>query len=113
MCTGLIAGAAAVLRLRSGPWVNEGGVEIRNLLATRVVLWSEIVGFRIGRYKMLGAVCVVDLKDGSSEHAWAIQMPHRALRSKETKEQRIIAQLNERLQAAQQGPDQPRARFGR
>jgi len=101
LATVLVAAAAAVLPLRSGLSISEGGVVIRNLFSTRVVPWSEIAGFRIGRYKLLGAVCLVDLKEGSSEHAWAIQIPNRASRSNETKEQRMIAQLNERLNAVQ------------
>jgi len=53
---------------------------------------------------MLAAVCLIDLKDGSSRHVWAIQVPNRAKSRTDTKARQMVVQLNDRLQAEQQLP---------
>jgi hypothetical protein len=76
---------------------DASGVLVRNLWSTRRMAWDEIQAFRIGRYKLYGTVCVIDLKDGSSTYAFAIQVPNIARRRRETRESRIVAYLNARL----------------
>jgi hypothetical protein len=76
---------------------DASGVMVRNLYGNQHLSWGEIAGFRIGRYKLLGAVCLIDLRDGSSRHAFAIQVPNIARGHSETRESRMVADLNTRL----------------
>jgi hypothetical protein len=93
-----IAAAMVVLVARAGLWATTDGIEIRNPLSRRVLIpWSEIRGFRIGRYRLLGAVCIVDLKGGTARHAFAIQVPNRALNRPDAKARLIIEELNSQL----------------
>jgi hypothetical protein len=84
---------------RSGLWASRTGVRIRNPFSTSVVAWAEIRTFRIGRRGLLGAVCRVDLVDGSSKSAFAIQVPNLSLGRPDTKEGAMVARLNELLEA--------------
>ncbi len=76
------------------------GVLVRNLFSVRRLSWSEIAGFRIGRHKLFEAACLIDLKDGSSIYAFAIQVPKIARGRPESRESRMVAQLNARLAQA-------------
>jgi hypothetical protein len=96
----VIGGALIAMFARTAVVVHDGGVEIRNLnpLFTHTIPWSDIVGFRFGRYRMLNAVCIVDLADGSTQHASAIALSG-ARRTSGLKEQQMIAFLNEQAAA--------------
>jgi hypothetical protein len=83
--------------LRPALIADESGVVVRNLISTERLAWSDIARFRIGRFKLLRAVCVIDLKDASSTHAFAIQV-HNVVRGREvTRESRMMDDLNARL----------------
>jgi hypothetical protein len=60
----------------SAIYVTEEGVRVRNPLSSTTIPWAQIRGFRIGRHKLLGEVCLIDLADGSSQYAFAIQIPN-------------------------------------
>jgi Bacterial PH domain len=77
--------------------MGASGIVIRNLFSTRRLGWQEIARFRIGRWKLLSAVCVIELKDGTSTHAYAIQVPNVSRGRPVTRESRIIDALNARL----------------
>lgn len=83
--------------LRPALIADERGLVIRNWFSTERLAWNEIAKFRLGRYKLLGAVCVIDLKNGSSAHASAIQVPNIARGRATTRESRMVAELNARL----------------
>lgn len=95
---GLIAigAASAALFARVALVTDTEGVRIRNLVHTLTIPWDRIERFRIGRYKMLSAVCIIDLADGESVHAFAIQVP-RIRRRAESKEQQQVDRLNKLL----------------
>lgn len=79
--------------------VHESGIEIRNPFGRATSIpWNDIAGFRIGRYRLLRAVCLVELVDGSLQHASALQIPnYYARRPADAREARTIAFLNEEL----------------
>jgi hypothetical protein len=83
--------------------VRDDGVVIRNPFGTRRIPWSDIVRFRIGRHGLLSAVCIVDLADGSTQHAFAIQLPGASRRTFQSKEMQMIDLLNEQV-SAHRGP---------
>jgi hypothetical protein len=75
--------------------VTPEGVRILNLgLRSTSLPWSQITGFRLGRYKRLSAVCMVDLIDGTSRHVFAIQLPRLVRSVPSSKEMRMIGFLN-------------------
>jgi hypothetical protein len=94
-----VGGAVVALALRAAVVVREDGVEIRNPFGTRRIPWSDVVRFRIGRYRLLSAVCIVDLADGSTQHAFAIQLPGASRRTSQSKEMQMIDLLNEQAAA--------------
>ena len=93
----VIAGAMLAGPARAAVWTTRDGVRIRNTVSTRMIPWSEIRAFHIGRHALLGAVCIVDLVDGSSTHAFAIQVPHRALNRPDAKARVMVEELNQIL----------------
>ncbi len=80
--------------------VDAAGIVIRNLVSTERFEWREIACFRIGRHKLLSAVCLVELKDGTSTYAYAIQVPNIFQSRPVTRESRMVADLNARLTKA-------------
>jgi hypothetical protein len=95
---GLILGGICVwVGTRPVLVADTSGVTVRNLVRTHRYAWSQIRAFRIGRYKRLRAVAIVDLLDGSSVHAFAIQVPAAPLRGAIARESRMIVALNARL----------------
>jgi len=53
------------------------------------VAWSEIRRFRLGRWGVIKNVCLLDLVDGTTHHAWGISGVGQATG--------LVADLNERL----------------
>src|SRR5438094_85726 len=94
-----VGGVVVALALRAAVVVRDDGVEIRNPFGTRRIPWNDIVCFRIGRHGLLSAVCILDLADGSTQHAFAIQLPGATRRTSQSKETRMIDLLNEQLSA--------------
>jgi hypothetical protein len=101
----LLCGVGLVtLAFRGALLASKTGITIRNPLGrTRHIPWTEITEFKIGRYKLLGAVCLVELRDGSTAHAWAIQIPHASRNPAASREAKMTEELN-RLLAADQKP---------
>jgi hypothetical protein len=87
-----LGGAMVAAFARAAVVVRDDGIVIGNTVGTTEIPWSNIVGFRIGRCRLLSAVCIIDLADGSTRHAFAIQLA-RAL--SQTREMEMIAFLNE------------------
>jgi len=83
---------------------DKSGVAIRNRFSTRKLSWHDIAGFRLGRYKLLNDVCVVDLKDGSSTPALAIAVPKINQGQEVTSQSRMVDELNALL-ARYEGAD--------
>jgi hypothetical protein len=94
-----VGGAVVALALRAAVLVRDDGVVIRNPFGTRRIPWNDMVRFRIGRHGLLSAVCIVDLADGSTQHAFAIQLPGASRRTSQTKEMQMIDLLNQQLSA--------------
>jgi hypothetical protein len=93
-CAAVLVG----LTVRATVIADETGVTIRNPLGrTQRIRWSDIAAFKIGRYKLLRAVCLIELADGSVRHAWAIQLPNYARRPGATRESEMINGLNREL----------------
>jgi Bacterial PH domain len=106
----VVAGAMIALVLRAAVVVREDAVEIRNPFGTRRIPWSDVVRFRIGHYRLLSAVCIVDLRDGSTQHAFAIQLPRASRRTSQSKEMQMISFLNEQASAHRTMPAQNQVR---
>jgi hypothetical protein len=53
--------------------VDDHGVMVRNPFRTITVASGEIVSFELGRYKVLGCVCLIRRRDGTAVPAFAIQ----------------------------------------
>ena len=98
LATAAICGGVMVWTgLRPVLIADRTGVVVRNLFSTESLSWADIARFRIGRYKLLGAVCVIDLKNGSSTDAFSIQVPNIARGKPVTRESRMVDELNARL----------------
>lgn len=96
----ILGGVLVFVAVRAALLVGDEGITIRNPLGRTVhISWTEIAGFKIGRYKLLGRVCLVELRDGSTVHAWAIQVPNASRNSAATREAKMIEELN-RLRAS-------------
>ena len=78
--------------------VSDLGVIVRNPFRTVSIAWDEIEAFEIGRYKLLGCVCLIRRLDDTAVPAFAIQgitgQPRR--RTSVTAHQ-TVDELNERL----------------
>jgi hypothetical protein len=96
--TSLIAAVGILGPGRATLRTTADGVRIRNTLSTTVIPWREIRGFRIGRHGLLGAVCIIDRIDGSSQHAFAIQVPQSAIGKPDAKARKMVAELNHILE---------------
>jgi hypothetical protein len=93
--------ACVVVGVRAVLLTDADGIAIRNPFGrTRRIGWAEISGFRIGRYKLLGAVCLVELRDGSTLHASAVQIPHASRNTATSRESQMIDELNQLLASA-------------
>jgi uncharacterized membrane protein YphA (DoxX/SURF4 family) len=77
---------------------TDHGVFVRNPFRSVSVAWDDIAGFEIGRYKLLGCVCLVRRTDGLVLPAFAIQGITGQPRRKTTvAAQRAVDELNTRL----------------
>lgn len=66
----LVGGGRAVLAVLK---VTSQGVMIRNPFRTTRIAWTEIAGFELGRYRLLGCVCTVRQHDGTVTPVFAIE----------------------------------------
>jgi hypothetical protein len=87
--------------LRAKVIATDEGVRIFNLgqLRSATIPWSQITGFRIGRHRLLSAVCLVDLLDGTSRPASAIALPQINRSVSDSKEMKMIELLNDEAAA--------------
>lgn len=104
----VLAAAMIAIFARGAVVTSDEGVRVRNPFRTIVIPWSDVAGFRIGRHRMLSAVCIVDLADGSSQYAFGIQMARSPLGRAHSKEQRMIDLLNEMVVTHQGAASQRR-----
>jgi hypothetical protein len=76
----------------------ERGVTARNPFRTVTVAWSEIAAFELGRYKVLGCVCLIRRRDGTVVPTFAIQgITGQPRRRTSVKAKQAVDELNERL----------------
>jgi hypothetical protein len=94
----LVGGALILTFLRVAVVVSAEGVRIRNPLSARSLRWSEIAAFRIGRYRLLNSVALVELREGSVVHAFAIQLPRLSGSARASQEAKMIEFLNAELE---------------
>ena len=66
----------------------------RYAFSSTTIPWERIAGVRIGRHKLLSEVCPVDLADGSSRGAIAIQLPNA---TRGCNEMHMLNRLNQML----------------
>lgn len=88
------------LFLRVALITEADGIRIRNPLRSGFYSWDQIDSFRIGRHGLFSKTCVVDLIDGGSTYAFAIQVPNFTSVEK-SKELAMTKQLNQLLAARQ------------
>jgi hypothetical protein len=101
----IVVGAVVIgIGVRAAVIITETGILIRNPFARSIDLsWDKIAHFRIGRYRLLGAVCIAELVDGSQVHAFAVQVP-RGARTPESREEHLLTMLNERVTEQRRQP---------
>jgi hypothetical protein len=95
--------------------VTDHGVTVRNPFRTTSVGWDEIAAFELGRYKLLGCVCLVRRVDGTVVPTFAIQgITGQPRRRTSAFAAHTVDALNDRLRragrdvAASAGSEQPR-----
>jgi hypothetical protein len=76
---------------------TSNGIFVRNVFASRFISWREIERFELGRVRMLQAVCIIVLRDGSSYHASAIQASNLARNRSMNEATKLVDALNARL----------------
>jgi len=92
----VFAGRAAL----SAMVVDGRGVRVRNPFRTVLLAWDQISGFEVGRYKILGCVCVINLRDGRVMPAFGVQGIAGQPRRRSSVAARVmVEELNERLAA--------------
>lgn len=67
---GTIPGARAAL---AALIITDQGVTVRNPFRTVSIAWDDVVAFELGRYKLLGCVCLIRRVDRTVVPAFAIQ----------------------------------------
>ncbi|MDA8068705.1 MAG: PH domain-containing protein [Actinomycetota bacterium] len=78
--------------------VDDHGVTARNPFRTVTVAWSEIATFDLGRYKVLGCVCLIQLRAGTVVPAFAIQgITGQPRRRTSALARQAVDELNQRL----------------
>jgi Bacterial PH domain len=86
------------LAARPAVIVDDREVEVRNPLSQSIrIPWSEIRKFSFGRHRLLNQVCMIELRNGATVHASAIQMPRASRNPAASPEVLMIAALNRRL----------------
>ena len=81
--------------------VDDRGVTVRNPFRTVSVAWNEIAGFELGRFKILGCVCLVRRLDGTLFPAFAIQgIAGQPRRRTSGAARRMVDELNHQLAEA-------------
>jgi hypothetical protein len=85
---------------RTGVWIGTGGIRVRNPLTSFDLDWREIKSFRIGRHGPYRACCLMELKDGSTRYAFAIQVSNWSIGKPrpDTPEGRMVSALNAALE---------------
>jgi hypothetical protein len=77
--------------------VLDDGVRIVNPLSSRNPKWSEIREFRLGRWGRLPSVCLVELLDGETLHAWGLSARNPTIHRDDPRAETAIAALNDLL----------------
>lgn len=94
--------AAAFLGLRMARLavhVEDGGIRVRNPVATKRIPWSEVRGFLL-RPSPLGEFGTAELHDGRCVRLWGIQPRSRVASGGDRRAELAIGRLNSELQAA-------------
>jgi hypothetical protein len=87
-----------VLRLaRAAVHADDSGITIVNPFKTRQVAWNAIDRFVVDRHGIYPRIGLVELKDGSRIHLWALQGPNPLGRPRNRIAERLIDTLNELL----------------
>jgi hypothetical protein len=99
--------AAAFLGFRMARlavYVEDGGIRVRNPLATKQIPWSEVRGFLLHR-SLLGEFGTAELHDGGSVRLWGIQPRSPVASGGDRRAELAVGRLNSELQAARRaGP---------
>jgi PH (Pleckstrin Homology) domain-containing protein len=78
--------------------VTDQGVTVRNPFRTVSIAWDEVEAFELGRYKVLGCVCVVRRVDRTVVPAFAIQgITGQPRRRTSVLAKQTVDELNEQL----------------
>jgi hypothetical protein len=83
LCPALIADMVSVL--------------VRSRFSTERPSWGEVARFRIGRYKLSEATCLIYLKDDPLRSVFAEQAPRLAWTRLDTRKSRVVTELSARI----------------
>jgi hypothetical protein len=82
---------------RSVVKVTTVGLRIRNPFTSFNVGWDEIATLRLGRHGLFPACLLIDLKNGVTRYAFAIQVPNVSANKRRAWERDTVVGLNELL----------------
>lgn len=83
----------------AGVQVREDGLVVRNPFVRRLLPWSEIAGFSLGRYAAFTGLGLASLRDGSRVPLFGIRAVESAFNPGDRQAQRLIESLNAALAA--------------
>lgn len=80
--------------IRTGLWITDTGIRVRNPLSSYDLAWTQIKGFRIGRHGAFSKCLLIDTLDGQTRYAFAVQVANLSLKNPE---KHFVANLNQAL----------------
>ena len=69
----VVCGANSLRLAFAGIRATEKGIFVTNIFSSYRLEWSDVHKFRIGPWNIFPYVCLIDLRDGGTKHAFGIQ----------------------------------------
>lgn len=95
----VLFGALCLYLATRSVYVDSEGISVANPFRTRRLRWSDVAGLSVDRYRFYPKIGVIDLKDGTRIHMWALQGPNPVGQPKDRTAELLVDELNEWLRA--------------
>jgi hypothetical protein len=69
----VVCGANSLRLAFAGIHATNEGIHVANIVSSYRLRWSEVHKFRIGPWSIFPYICLIDLKNGRTKHAFGIQ----------------------------------------
>jgi hypothetical protein len=69
----VFCGGSSLRLAFAGIRATDQGIYVKNILSNHQFDWSDVHKFRIGPWSVFPYVCLIDLRDGRTKHAFGIQ----------------------------------------